>query len=537
MIPHDVMPLVFIEGTDYEMGYQYGQQVAEFIPFVVSDAWVRALKRGDPRHPVASSREAVLRDIAVYRDLLRRHMPEQIEQLRGMVDALKERGQSVAEADLLLIQAGINRRLAAEEAGSSSGVGGDRSCCAWSAWGSTTKGGQLICADSCDGDLMPQVCIVAFPKDGYPYITAATAGELSNHPAYSHSGLFFGDSGGNGRRLIDWGYGLRWNSVIQHCVRFASGAEEARRMITSWPHALPENYHLVDKTRAAVVIELTAAAQAERRPGDYGEGDFLYSTNNFVAREMQVACDPNGRTKHIARGGWPGNAGVPRNLEILQLLSDYAGQVDLEFAKMMWRFPGSPPPVPPDGGWSNMICRLSNNRVALILPDQGELGTFYLCTGPVGRVICQFRRSTFPVQGTHSFVQIPVCPSPDETAEAMYNLSCDAVAFSHHSLASLSAKHPGFFGLRETQARAHAYVYEGKDAYYRGLLSSAPARIGLLASAATAFGRAQAYANETREMISPPPSSPDQMGLRPWKPRYSVPAEYGPGFSDSCVGG
>jgi len=535
MIPQNVMPVVFLEGTDYEMGYQYGEQLAEYFPFACSDAWVRALKRGDSRHPTASSRENVLRDVKIYRALLEEHMPEQLEQIRGICDALADAGVALQETDILLVQSGVNRRLAAEEHSRLGSTSGGKDCCAWSAWGETTKNGQLICGDSCDGDFKPQVCMIAFPEEGCPYVTTAYIGELSDHFSYSFKGLFFGDSGGNGRRLADWGYGLRWPSVIQHCVRFADGAEDAERMIASWPHALPENYHLVDKSRSARVIEITADLQTVRKPGEYGEGDFLYSTNNFMANEMRCACDPQESSKYVLHGGWPGNAGVPRNLEMFHLFEAYKGSVDLEFAKMMWRFPGDSPSVLGEGGWSNMICRLSNTRVGLVLPDEGEFGEVHICTGPVGRVIHQFRRSTFPVQATHQFVRIPLQSSAEQIVDAMYNLGCDSIAASYHALSRSNLDHPNYFGLQEIQREAHTCLYEGREAYYKGLLSSSTRRLSWLSEAASQLALAQAHAGELREMIEMPPTIPDMLGLPAWQGGYSIEAEYGPGFESKTM--
>jgi len=522
------MPIAFLEGSDYEMGYQYGMQLHRHLKAACSDAWVRALKLGDPRHPTAPDRDAVIRDLDVYRRLLQEYMPEQLEQMRGMLDALSRVGVGVDEYDLLLIQAGVNRRLAAEASGHAD-LTAEKSCCSWSAWGNTTTGGQLICSDSFDGDYTQQVCVLAFPAEGSPFVSTAAVGELSSHAAYSLSGWFFGNSGGNGRRLKDWGYGLRWTSVIQHCVRFARDAESARKMLEGWPHALPENYHLVDRSRDAMVIELTAESMHVRRPGDHGEGDYLYSTNNYLCQDMRVACDPSGTTEYVPYGGWPGNAGVPRNLELKQFLSFYGGSVDLRFAKMMWRFPGDLPP-PDDRGWSNMICRMSNNRVAIVLPDEGPYGEFHLCTGPVGRVVHQFKSSTFPVDGTHSFVRMRLHATPEEVAEQMYYVARDDVARAHHALARLQATHCGYAGLNEMKVRAHRLLFRGKDSLYQGLLSGREDRIQLLSDAASDLACAQAVANQVVEFVEPPPTRPDDLGLDPWEQTYSVEAEYEPGY-------
>ena len=39
LLPPDILPVVFLSGSDYEMGYQYGQQAAAFVHLNAVGAW------------------------------------------------------------------------------------------------------------------------------------------------------------------------------------------------------------------------------------------------------------------------------------------------------------------------------------------------------------------------------------------------------------------------------------------------------------------------------------------------------------------
>ena len=45
MLPPDILPIVFLSGSDFEMGYQYGQQAAAHVYLNTEASWASALQR------------------------------------------------------------------------------------------------------------------------------------------------------------------------------------------------------------------------------------------------------------------------------------------------------------------------------------------------------------------------------------------------------------------------------------------------------------------------------------------------------------
>src|SRR4030042_2559904 len=130
----------------------------------------------------------------------------------------------------------------------------------------------------------------------------------------------------------------------------------------------------------ACVVEKTTAVQAVRQPGDFGERDFMFSTNNYLSAEMKVTKEG----EFVGLHGGYGAYSAPRNKMIWDLFHNYHGEIDIEFAKMVLRFPGAPPPWPPPGGWEAMFCRPTNLWTAVVLPHDGDEGVAHICTGPAG---------------------------------------------------------------------------------------------------------------------------------------------------------
>jgi len=76
---------------------------------------------------------------------------------------------------------------------------------------------------------------------------------------------------------------------------------------------------------------------------------------------------------------------------------------------MILRFPGEPPPYPTADGWEAMFCRPSNLWVAVALPDNGDNGVAFICTGPAGRVLHSSTASDgTPMVPTYQILQEPI---------------------------------------------------------------------------------------------------------------------------------
>jgi len=109
LLPESIMPVVILQGSEYDMGYQYGQQIPENIALMKEIAWAKALYYGDVRHPTLPDRDAVLHDLKAYLSILQEYAPSLIPFIQGIADGATDMGYDIAFHDVLLINTGIRR--------------------------------------------------------------------------------------------------------------------------------------------------------------------------------------------------------------------------------------------------------------------------------------------------------------------------------------------------------------------------------------------------------------------------------------------
>jgi hypothetical protein len=519
VLPPDIMPVVIVSGSDYEMGYQYGQQAGHLIERRIDAYWASCLQ--------TLSREQVEHQLRAIQYYAKQFTPEVIAQTRGLVAGATAAGFDVSFTDVLLLNSWLPGTLGepaadpethpfpAEAEGE---VIPTKGCSVASAWGSATRTGRLIGMDVWDeGDAVYQVLIVAFPDEGNNYISGAHAGDIGSHFLMNNKGLFVGNSGGgDSRRAEDRDFGLSWSMSLPHLVRFANTAVEARDMLLPWHIDCPENFHFADVHGSAFVVEKTPAIQGVRKPGDFEEEDFLFSTNNYLIEEMSVTKEGDFVGEHGGYGA--GSSAISRNMLLWDMLHNYHGHVDAEFMKMILRFPGDGPPYPPAGGWETMVLRPTNSRVAVVAPDDGDEGVVYVCTGPAGRVLPAVKgRPAFPyVNGPHTFFRLTLAASPREVVAEARAAAANDIASAYAAFMGMNYTDAGYAPLKDLYDLANRENYQGHNFYNRGVLSSDRDAIFNLARAATAYTRAQAHARQVYEALNPPPTSPSDLGLRPF---------------------
>jgi hypothetical protein len=517
-LPPSILPVIILKGSDYEMGFQYGEQACAYIDRTREDKWAAALRR--------FSRDEVLRALRANQSFIRRYTPEWIDFMRGMADGATRAGYPMTYTDILLINGTLpDPETSVYPEGAEREALPPKRCSVASAWGSATKDGRLIGLDTLDtSDVAHAVVIVAFPDRGNAYMCGADAGEIGDHFLMNDRGLFLGNSGGGGSpRPEDEGYGIGWACSLPYLARFADGAFAARDMIMKWQINVPENFHFVDTRGEACVVEKTAAVQAVRKPGDFGERDFLFSTNNYLAPEMQVTKEGGFVGGH---GGY-GAYAAPRNKMIWDLFHNYHGSIDVEFAKMVLRFPGAPPPWPPAGGWEAMFCRPTNLWTAVVEPHDGDEGVAHICTGPPGRVLHASMASDGSIMkptyryaaGTHTFYRLRLAKGPAEVAEAAKEAAEEEIANAYAKLMPLNYRDAGYGDLKALYGLAVAEMFEGRNAFNRAVLdveASKSRALALYGRAVSLYARAQAHAREVFEALEPAPTSPVDLGLRPF---------------------
>lgn len=209
------------------------------------------------------------------------------------------------------------------------------------------------------------------------------------------------------------------------------------------------------------------------------------------------------------------------------MFHNYQGKVDLEFAKMIWRVPGNQPPYPLDAkayeatqgkGWDEKICNLDTRRIGIMLPDKGDKGVAYICTGPAGRVAYPLYPGPgdghwYQIAGTHTFYQLALASSPAEVIEAAKKEAHASIADAYQKLMFLNYRDAGYAALNDLYSQANAEYYEGIAVYNKGLLSGGNEALRCFAQAATAFTRSQAHATQIHDVLVPPATRPEDLGL------------------------
>jgi hypothetical protein len=514
-LPPSILPVVILRGSDYEMGFQYGQQAGAYIDRTREDKWASALRR--------FSREEVLRALRANQTFIKSYTPEWIDFMQGMAEGASKAGFPMSYTDILLMNCTLpNPETSVYPVGAGREALPPKRCSVASAWGSATRDGRLIGIDTLDTpDVAHAVVIVAYPDRGNAYICAADAGEVGDHFLMNDKGFFLGNSGGGGSpRPEDDGYGIGWACSLPYLVRFCDTAFEARDLIMKWQINTPENFHFVDVRGNACVVEKTASIQAVRQPGDFGEKDFMFSTNNYLHPAMKLTKEG----EFVGAHGGYGAYAAPRNKMIWDLFHNYSGNIDVEFAKMILRFPGSPPPYPPEGGWQAMFCRPTNLWTAVALPDDGDKGEVHICTGPAGRVIHGSVASDGSVMeptyryvaGTHTFYRLRLAAGPAELVEAARAAAEEEIANAYGKLMFMNYRDAGYAGLKDLYGKAVAESFEGRNIFNRALLAEGKPSLLFYARAASLYTRAQAHAREVYEALVPASTSPSDLGLRPF---------------------
>lgn len=524
-LPPSIMPVVILQGSDYEMGYQYGQQAGQYLMVRKESAWAQALQN--------LSQEKILDVLKASQWHIKEYAPEAIEMMKGMAEGARDSDFDLSFTDILLMNAGARipgptwtfpPGAMEEEIG--------MACSSWAAWGQTTKDGRLICGDSQDRFFFHSLTIVAFPEEGNSFISPAIAGYLTHKPCMNNKGVCIGVTGGAGRRDVDHDFGLPFHTALHHMMRFAGSAEEAKDMLLSWKIAECTSWMISDVSGNAYVVEMTAAVKSVRNPGDYGEQDFIYCTNNYFQETMRNAIQG---VEFIDHAGWlaehSGKSSVSRNKELWTMFSRYHGTIDLDFAKMMWRFPGDPPPYPRDEefmktyresrgqNWNPKICNLLNASVGIVIPDQGDKGTMFICTGPAGKIAYPSAPrdgAHFQIEGTHSFYELTLASTPAEVVDKAWSAVYKSLFDLNRKFMQLKTTDTKHMALNDLFILAKTEYYQGINWRNKSRLAEGHEILRDLALAATAFTRSQAHARQCLNALIPPATSPEDLGLSPY---------------------
>lgn len=456
LLPPDVMRVVYMAGTNYEMGYQYGQQAGDYIKLAKDYFWSQALQ--------TYSYDDVIYMLKGFQYYIAEYAPEEIEQMKGMAAGATDAGYDVSYTDIMLINTFMELMWAPPTTPTvtyPSPVSDlPPGCSGWAAWGSTTVNGHLIGGIMRDLGPYPwlyQVTLVAFPDEGNAYVGTVMAGHLAENFFMNDKGLFIAANKGPNQRDVDIDYGIPHSCVNSHIAQFADTAAEARDMLLDWQLTQGMLFQYTDTSGDSFVLETTAAHKGVRTSGDFGETDFIVETNHFDIPEMQVS-------------GMPGAGSVARYDQLFDSLAANQGDVDLALAKEFMR-------TPPVCHWRNVAANLAlvNEQLA------------YICTGSPGT-------ETFPVNNTGSFYEIALKSDPAAVTQAAGLAAWLGIGKAGAELTNLDFGDVEYAPLKAIFAQAKAEYFEGSQVEAQAGLGTGDEALILYGQATTAYASAQAHA-------------------------------------------
>jgi hypothetical protein len=419
-------PVVILQGTDYEMGYQYAQQVVQ-----IFGQWIFEHKIG---RTFTESEDEVHRN---YEAQMRAHTPELIDFMRGWAEGATASGVAMQYEEVLDIWAGHSKPTSFYQSKGDWDKAMDRVpilCSGMAAWGRATVDGKLVTGSSGDHDATFMVTIVAFPQTGNAFIYSpfSVYGDvpivgnvgMMGHPGMNARGLAYVHHGGVPKMIEDqseWGYGIRRGMSVFHVLRFANTAREALEMEMHFPVGdvgldpantaggfyADDDYGYVAESRKNPV--------AIREAGLLGETDFLYANNSAahpLAEQSGWMKPFRNRWMWDYHGGWrpisyqppslvtlrkPSGAELVNSIQNLmyfnscgrnnyafRALSRCLGSINYEYMKQVYRRSG----ILPEGSFEEITKGYKSN---------GEWGE--VTTGHAGNAIVVFMK---PSEGIYS---------------------------------------------------------------------------------------------------------------------------------------
>lgn len=461
LVPDIVKPVVMVKGSNYEMGYQYGQQLHDQI---ILHTLLLATKLMTVRHD-----GKVIEDALRYEEVLRRQSPDFAEMLHGTADALG----LPYEAVLLYVIPNLMGAVPPSQ------------CSTISAWGKATKDGRLYTGANADGGAFTPTSygptLVMFPDKGY--VNVSNGGYNSNLAMNSQGLVIMASNGGWNGRKGDIGYGTAAVSSTMYLVKHCKSARDALDKLTKEmsPVSSAENLHCVDPSGDACIIESTFGHRGIRRSGDLGEKDYLLATNFFLSEEMQTSAprdltDQNAQYRYrseeqLIRESYGKISPMQLNA-ILSCLDFYA--LDGNWIKNVWDPEGSRN-TPEKRSYKNatyMQCLTDpEHRIAYF--KQGE--NCAICSNVPG--------------STGFYSKLELRDSPEQMAEAsVTEAKCRLYALS----ARVAQGELPYALVEARMTQAKQYVWQGENYKAMALaMEQDRERLAYLSKALTLFSKAQ----------------------------------------------
>jgi hypothetical protein len=476
--PPGVMPVVILEGTPYEMGYQYGLQVPEYIAIVRDAAWASALSTNSYDQVVDScrvEREYIATELTGFRFT---------DFFLGMSDAMNDQGYSFSPIDpIVMIYYGGRQGPVPEE-----------HCTAFAAYGNATGNG-LVAGVNFDYFQVPsnsyEVLLALYPDDGYSCILPSGAGRTGSNAVVNEEGLVYILTAAPGEGAGDLGPGISGFLELPYVGMTAGNVSGAREALLTMTRAFGLNRLLADRSGTAEVIEATRARYAIRYPAGNGSGEYLIATNHYLDPAMkpsQKIWDP---VEYYPSSYY-------RYITTEKMIQDHYGSVNYSIAREVFSL---------TDWWDGREWHLddpwSTNSIDRFTPDFATLYSLIAVPGNGVVSIC-LGNPDMPYWGTKApgltgtYFNITVGATPENL---VYQLRSDAERELWNTVQVIGTTHDREV-TREWASIENQY-WEGVWWHNRGVLEkTSTAQAVAFGRAATDFSAVIAHAGQLREYCS-----------------------------------
>lgn len=560
-----IQPIVLLSGSEYEMGYQYAQQLSQ-----IFGHWILERKAG---RGFTADEKRILRR---WEAELREHAPEILNLCQGWVAGANEAGVAMTYDDVLDIWTG-HRPPASNYFGLGDGnpLIGAPLCSGVAAWGRASSDGRLVAGSSGDHDPTFSVTVVAYPEDGNNLVFTpfSAVGDvpvvgpvyMMGHPGMNNQGVGYIEHGGSPTMIEPkdkWGYGLRLGASIWQVLRHANSAREAMEMELALP--IGDAGRPVSSPGAfyadggyGYVLESRASPVLLREAGTLGEQDFLFANNSAMHPGAEQAGWMQRNRENWQwdeRGGWHpaqvhilellslrrrGSSGdtvgdrmghiyhnsYHRNLYLYRMMELAAGHVDLEYMKMIYRNSGTLP----EGSWEDIskayrsrgtwgeysVGHAGNALVAVMKPDRGDRGVYGVCSGTAARGLTP--NAPNPAGGpvfdeTNAFWEIRLAAEPYGVVQQTKAKAEDDLIVARTELESNELKNDPPARLQSLLEQAESQLDSGRQSEAKAESASGHDRIYFWARAIRGYTTAQVRARQVSHALAPPPNKPENSG-------------------------
>lgn len=525
-----VHPVLILKGTDFEIGSQYVEQLYEIYGAYALERFERSFTDED------------MAAVAEYAAYLKKYTPEFDEIIKGAASAAQKLGFDLGYAHFLAEVCNTmsiygraplptypgTESLSVEEPQL-------KNCSGFAAWGSATKDGRVVCGGSADHVVDFDNIVACYPETGNNMIFRFPLElvSLGMFPGMNNKGVAYAHHGSGILGNEVPGYSVFGVAQLYHTLRFANSAEEALEMQASYPKGTRADGLWVDVSGNAGVLECRDP-KTIRRPGECGEEDFLHATNTVMSKSLEPFIkNPYGwPVSYVEHGGWLKDDldSERRNLCMWNALHNYHGEIDIEFAKMLFRMAGPEPEYDSieaaekglyetqGKGWMPYVGNLANISIAFVEPDDGNEGTYHVCTGVAGKNLEPLSDEWyfFNNEELRTFFELKLAETPDKMVMAA-KTTCDYEMFyANRALSKLTVHDVEWAPLTKVFSRACAAYQKGDFFLAAARGEEGTEKTNLLAKALRFYVKCQALSRHVTESLEGAPSCPSDLGLKEW---------------------